>query len=100
MNLARRIGIGCLALAVLGGGGCVTEPEGTITFVGSCSRAGTITASIDGAQVGTLTGTTSASFPVSAGSHTASARATGVTWPSRTFDVKPKTSNSFLLLCI
>jgi hypothetical protein len=88
-------------MALLGGAGCVTEPEtGTITFVGSCSRVGTITAIIDGAQVGTLTGSTSASFPVSAGSHTASARASGVTWPNRTFDLQPKQKGTFLLLCI
>ena len=97
---ALVVGVG-LFVALNAGPGCgPTQPEqGSVTFVGQCSRAGTIQLFIDGAAVGSMGGGSSATFPVSPGSHSLSARGGAFVWNPRTVTVRAGETLTYDLLC-
>jgi hypothetical protein len=79
----------------------VTDPDGTLSVIHSCSRADTVTVSIDGSVAGTVASRSSTDFPLKPGSHTTSARSgNGVTWSSRTVTITSGAKTVFDLLCI
>jgi hypothetical protein len=78
----------------------MTEPDGTLHVIHSCSRADTVTMTIDGTTAGTVAKGASTDFSLKPGSHTASGRSgNGVTWSSRTLSITGGQRTIFDLIC-
>ncbi len=78
----------------------LTNPDGTLRAVHSCSRADTITVTIDGSVAGSVAKGSSTDFSLKPGDHSASARSgNGVTWSSRTLTITSGQRTTYDLIC-
>jgi hypothetical protein len=92
--------VGCLGLMA---GGCAlpVQPDGTLRVSHSCSRADTITVTIDGVVAGTVARSSHADFPLDPGSHTVSARSrNGYEWDPRSSTIESGRVTTLSLLCV